>query len=59
MIDISLAFANITAQLPVTHTTSKYLGRVDIYVKLSVIVGARSPRPSPNAGGEPLTILVE
>ena len=29
------------------------LGRVDIYVKLSVIVGARSPRPLTNVGWNP------
>ena len=36
-----------------------YLERVDIYVKLSVIVGARSPRPLTNAGWNPQTIRVE
>ena len=38
---------------------SGQLGRVDIYVKLSVIVGARSPRPLTNAGWNPQTIRVE
>ena len=33
------------------------LGRVDIYVKLSVIVGARSPRLLTNVGWNPQTIL--
>ena len=35
------------------------LGRVDIYVKLSVIVGARSPRPLTNASWKPQTIRLE
>ena len=35
------------------------LGRVDIYVKLSVIVGARSPRPLTNASWNLQTIRVE
>ena len=35
------------------------LGRVDIYVKLSVIVGARFPRPSPNVDRETPTIQVK
>ena len=35
------------------------LGRVDIYVKLSVIVGARSPRPLTNVDWNPQTIRVK
>ena len=45
-------------QFVVAQFIARRLGRVGIYVKLSVIVGARSPRPLTNTSGELLTIQV-